>query len=188
MQLIQDETFIKQDFTQQHLSIAEYDNCSFNDCRFDNAKLNGIIFTDCSFTDCNLGNAITGGTAFKNVTFKNCKLLGVNFASADPFLFETYFENCHMQLVSFYKMKLKNTKFINCQLQDADFAEADLTNASFRECDLNKAVFDSTILEKADLRTAHNYAIDPERNRLKKAKFSRDGLHGLLHKYNIDID
>lgn len=187
MQFIQDNTYIREDFTVSPLALAEYDNCNFEGCNFAGAKLNGIVFTDCVFTDCNLGNAITGGTAFKSVQFKNCKLLGVNFGSADPFLFEAYFEGSQMQLVSFYKLKLKNTKFINCQLQDADFADADLTNAVFKDCDLSKAVFDNTILEKADLRTARNYGIDPERNRIKKAKFSREGLEGLLYKYNIDI-
>ncbi len=37
-------------------------------------------------------------------------------------------------------------------------------------CDLNRAVFDNSILEKADFRTSLNYSIDPELNRIKKAK------------------
>jgi len=44
-----------------------------------------------------------------------------------------------------------------------------------------------TFLKKRDFRSAYNYALDPEINRIKKAKFSREGLPGLLHKYNIDI-
>ncbi|KOS05902.1 hypothetical protein AM493_07535 [Flavobacterium akiainvivens] len=188
MQFIEERTFIKEDFTATPLPLAEYDNCTFEGCNFENSKLNGIVFTDCEFIDCNLGNALLSGTAFKVVTFTNCKLLGLNFGSVDPFLFEASFNGCQMQLVSFYKLKLKNTKFINCKLPDADFSEADLTNAVFKECELTKAVFDNTILEKADLRTAYNYAIDPERNRIKKAKFSKEGLAGLLLKYNIDIE
>jgi hypothetical protein len=43
-------------------------------------------------------------------------------------------------------------------------------------------------LKKADLRTAYNYHIDPESNKLKKAKFSLQGLPGLLDKYGIDIE
>ena len=58
----------------------------------------------------------------------------------------------------------------------------------FRECDLAQAVFDQTILEKADFRTAFNYAFDPEKNRLKAANFSLSGLAGLLQKYQINIE
>ena len=43
-------------------------------------------------------------------------------------------------------------------------------------------------LEKADFRTAFNYSIDPENNRMKKAKFSPPEVVGLLNKYDIEID
>jgi len=188
MQLIVDRNFTKQDYTTDKLATAEYDNCTFIDCNFNEAVLNSVVFTQCRFEGCNLSNAKTGATAFKEAVFTNCKLLGLNFSAAEQFLFAAGFDGCYMQLASFYKMKLKGTKFINCHLEDADFTEADLTGAAFKDCDLRNAVFDRTILEKADLRTAKNYTIDPEGNRLKKAKFSREGLPGLLHKYNIDIE
>jgi uncharacterized protein YjbI with pentapeptide repeats len=73
-------------------------------------------------------------------------------------------------------------------LQDADFAEADLTSALFDNCNLAQAVFDNTTLEKADFRTSYNFFIDPESNRLKKAKFSIEGVVGLLGKYDIIIE
>jgi uncharacterized protein YjbI with pentapeptide repeats len=73
-------------------------------------------------------------------------------------------------------------------LQQVDFTEADLSGADFADCDLLQATFDNTILEKADLRTAVNFSIDPERNKLKKAKFTTAGLAGLLDKYNLLID
>jgi fluoroquinolone resistance protein len=50
------------------------------------------------------------------------------------------------------------------------------------------ATFDHTILEIADFRSAFNYTIDPEINKLKGAKFSTLGLSGLLAKYNIEIE
>jgi uncharacterized protein YjbI with pentapeptide repeats len=73
-------------------------------------------------------------------------------------------------------------------LQDVDFAEADLTAAVFDNCNLIQAIFDRTILEKADLLTSYNYFIDPETNNIKKAKFSIDGVIGLLAKYDITIE
>jgi hypothetical protein len=50
------------------------------------------------------------------------------------------------------------------------------------------ATFESTIIEKADFRTSFNYSIDPEKNRIKKARFSLAGIAGLLDKYDIEID
>jgi len=50
------------------------------------------------------------------------------------------------------------------------------------------AVFESTHLERADFRTATNYQIDPERNKMEGAKFSVNNLAGLLVKYELDLE
>ena len=50
------------------------------------------------------------------------------------------------------------------------------------------ASFDRTNLEKADLRTANNYTIDPAINRVKKARFAYPGVLGLLRNYDLRID
>jgi len=85
-------------------------------------------------------------------------------------------------------MKLKKLIFKNCNLTEVDFTEADLSAALFDHCDLAKALFENTILEKADFRTSYNYSIDPEMNKIKKARFSTPGIAGLLDKYDIDIE
>lgn len=72
-------------------------------------------------------------------------------------------------------------------MHEVDFVESDLSNAVFDNCDLRGAIFDKSILEKADFRTAYNYSINPENNRLKKARFSISGVAGLLDKYGIEI-
>jgi hypothetical protein len=43
-------------------------------------------------------------------------------------------------------------------------------------------------LTGADFRTAYNYSLDPENNKLKNARFSGPGVLGLLDKYDIKID
>jgi fluoroquinolone resistance protein len=58
----------------------------------------------------------------------------------------------------------------------------------FDNCDLTRATFDRSVLEKADFRTSYNYSIDPENNKIKKAKFSLLGVSGLLDKYDIAIE
>jgi uncharacterized protein YjbI with pentapeptide repeats len=85
-------------------------------------------------------------------------------------------------------MNLKKMKWTNSSLHELDFNEADLSSAIFEGCDLQRSIFTGTNLEKADLRTSFNYSIDPERNRLKKAKFSLPGVIGLLDKHDIQID
>ena len=39
-----------------------------------------------------------------------------------------------------------------------------------------------------DFKTSYNYSIDPEVNSIKKAKFSLEGISGLLYKYDIVIE
>lgn len=115
-------------------------------------------------------------------------MLGLRFDDCSDFGLSFSFEGCTLNHSSFYKTKIKKTIFKNSQLQECDFSEADLTQAVFTNCDLKNAHFESTVLEKADLRTAYNYSINPELNKIKKAKFSASGIAGLLDKYDIEID
>ena len=73
-------------------------------------------------------------------------------------------------------------------MHEVDFSETDLTEAVLEQCDLLGAIFQNSILEKTDFRTAFNFSFDPELNRMKKAKFSLQGIAGLLHKYQIEIE
>ncbi len=185
---IEEKQFDTIDFTQKPLTEADYENCTFVNCNFSGSTLTNIIFAECTFTDCNLSLAIITQTAFKIVAFKNSKLLGLHFENCNPFLFEVYFENCILNLSSFYKLKIKKTRFVNCSLHEVDFAAADLTSAVFDKCDLTGSVFQNSIIEKADFSTAYNYSINPEINKIKKAKFSLAGITGLLDKYDIEVD
>jgi uncharacterized protein YjbI with pentapeptide repeats len=73
-------------------------------------------------------------------------------------------------------------------LQEVDFTESDLSGSAFDNCDLSGALFENTNLEKTDFRSAFNYTINPEINRMKKARFSLSGIVGLLGKYGIVIE
>jgi uncharacterized protein YjbI with pentapeptide repeats len=115
-------------------------------------------------------------------------MLGLRFDTCNEFGLSFSFYGCQLNHCSFYKTKIKKTIFKNSQLREIDFSEADLTSVVFDDCDLTQTVFDHTTLEKADFRTSFNYSIDPEINRIKKAKFSILGVSGLLDKYDIDIE
>ena len=92
-----------------------------------------------------------------------------------------------MVAISFYKMKMPKTNFTNCSVKGINFSNCDLTGSDFSGANLDGAVFDNTVLKSADFQTAHHYKIDPEFNTLAKAKFSVDGIMGLLEKYDIRI-
>ncbi len=145
-------------------------------------------FTECRFENCDLSNAILTHALLRDVYFKGCKLLGIQFSDCNTLFFSPRFESCQLRLASFYRCALKKTSFINCQLEEVDFAEADLRKARLDNCDLTQALFDGTNLEGADLSSAYHFSIDPERNKLKKARFSADQLAGLLQKYQIIIN
>lgn len=184
---IEEKTFKGADFSENELPKGVYENCTFVSCDFSEGDLSDITFSECEFSACNMSMAKITNTAFRDVKFKDCKLLGLHFENCSEFLFAVGFQNCVLNFSCFYKRNLKKTEFINSSLHETDFTEADLTGAVFDNSDLRMAVFANTVLEKADLRTAHNYSIDPDSNRIKKAKFSMDGIAGLLHKYDIEI-
>ena len=104
---IQDKKFEKEDFATNELAIADYENCIFTNCDFSKTNLSQRVFLECEFNSCNLSSVNLIKTGLKNVRFKDCKLLGMHFENCDPFLFEVDFDNCFLQLSSFYKLKLK---------------------------------------------------------------------------------
>ena len=183
----EEQIFEKTDFSEKALTVGEYEVCTFINCNFSDSDLSQIGFVDCEFNGCNLSMVKVVKTIFNNVKFKECKMLGVNFENSNEFLFSFDFENCILDFSSFYKRSLKNSKFKNCSLQEADFTESDLSNISFDNCDMTRTKFENTLLEKTDLSTSYNFSIDPEKNRIKKAKFSLTGIAGLLDKYDIVI-
>ncbi len=175
------------DFTTAPLPTGQYEDCTFINCNFSGTNLSQMIFQDCTFMECNLSLAALGDTRLLGVSFTQCKLLGLHFEHCRKTGLEILFDHCVANLSSFYQLSLKQTRFTGTSLQEADFTEADCSGVRFDQCDLHLAVFDHTNLEKADFSTAVHYSIDPTINKIKKAKFSLQGLPGLLHRFDIDI-
>jgi len=186
--MIENRIFERVDYTQVSLPKGEYECCRFLNCNFYSADISNITFRDCEFDGCDFSLATIKNTSLNDARFIGCKLLGVQFDECNTFLLSFQFENCLLKLTVFNKLKLKKMHFKNCNLQEADFTEVDLTSSNFENCDLKRAIFHKTVLEKVNFSTAYNYSIDPEQNRIKKARFSSIGLAGLLDKYGIVID
>ncbi|MFT4681511.1 MAG: fluoroquinolone resistance protein [Flavobacteriales bacterium] len=183
-----DEEIIGKDFREIGLRKEEVKECTFRNCNFAKADLSHTNFVGCRFEDCDLSMANMANTALKEIEFVDCKMVGIRFELCNPFLLQVGFSNCQMTLCSFYELPLGGTEFKNCQLHEAEFSSANLSKSSFDDCDLSKAVFEETNLEKVDFRSASHFAIEPERNRMKGARFSLDGLPGLLSKHGIKLN
>ena len=141
------------------------------------------IFHNNDFTQ----NPLTKGE-YEYCTFLNCDFS--NSDLAETIFVECVFEGCNFSLARLIMTAFRDIKttFKNLKLHAVDFSGCDLSNSVFDNCDLTKATFENTIIEKVDFRTSFNYSIDPEINRIKKAKFSLGGVTGLLYKYDIEID
>lgn len=183
----EDAVFDKQDFTVEPPEKGEYENCVFQHCDFSNADLSGFRFTGCRFTACNLSLVRLVKTVLRDTTFTDCKMLGLRFDDCHTFDLSFSFGQCTLMHSTFYGMKIPGTVFRNSQLREVDFTGCDLCRAVFDDCDLAGARFENTRLEKADLRTAVHYSIDPNSNMIKKARFSLSGVTGLLDTWDIEI-
>ncbi|MEQ8583250.1 MAG: pentapeptide repeat-containing protein [Marinoscillum sp.] len=183
----EEQVFNGVNFTEQRLDKGEYNLCRFVNCSFSGVDLSYLVFSECVFENCDLSNARMNSSSWKEVQFNECKLLGLIFSDCNPFLIAMNFRGCQLNFSSFYQLNLKGSKFEQCSLHEVDFTETNLTGASFYQSDLSGAIFENTILEKSDFRSAQNYALDPELNKLKKAKFSMPEVVGLLHKLDIHI-
>ncbi|HTE26717.1 pentapeptide repeat-containing protein [Flavitalea sp.] len=184
----EDDQFDSVDFTTRPFVKGEYENCRFINCNFANMDLSNVQFIECEFTGCNISMTKITGATLNTVKFKESKIIGINFENCNDFLFSVEFENCILNFSSFYKRVMKKTLFKDCTLHEVDFTDTDLSGSSFIKCDFHKAKFENTNLEKADLRSSFNYALDPDINKIRKAKFSIEGVVGLLHKYDIVVE
>lgn len=181
------KTFDKVIWIGKRINNREFEDCVFQNCDFSNSNFSNNTFMDCEFINCNLAMTDLTGTSLKTVRFKDCKLLGIHFSKCTDFLFTVNFQDCVLDYSSFANKKMPKTKFTTCSMKEVNFVGTNLTNSVFENCNLDNAVFNDTQLAGVDFTTAYNYKIDPEFNPMKKAKFSSQGISGLLDKYDIKI-
>lgn len=168
----ENRTFSVVDYSEKKLRDSEFVKCEFVSCNFNKSNLKNNIFEDCTFKECNFSMVDIEGTGVRNAAFSGCKMLGVDFPRCSSFSFT----ECHLNYCNLFGGKLRKTAFKRCTLKDVELTEADLTTSEFFYCELSSAKFSNTILEKADFRTAINFVIDPDSNKMKKTKFSMRNL------------
>jgi fluoroquinolone resistance protein len=164
----------------------DYEKCEFVNCTF--ADISHLNFINCIFKNCNLSSCKINNAKLQGVHFVDCKLLGMNFFQAKDFTFEVYFVKCLLDYASFDSKKLNKSKFTQCKMHEVNFTNADLSKSLLVDCDLYDAVFANTNLSGVDFTGSSNFAIDPEINTIKKAKFLSQDLFRLLTRHDIIIE
>lgn len=178
---------LQQTFIDDDISYTDFENCIFRNCDFTTCDFTGVAFIDCTFHDCLFASARINYVALRGAHFNGCDFSDVNFAMVDKMLFDISFSNCNLDRTKFYTLKLPKTIFTACSIIASDFMASDISDVVFDACNLHKTVFIDTIANRTDFYTSINYEIDPEKNKLTKAVFSKDGLKGLLARHQIII-
>lgn len=180
------ESYLSLDFSATKLPDTDFEHCLFKGCTF--TDISGINFSDCEFELCNFSNAKAGATGIKDCRFTESKLMGVNFSRTKDFGFAAHFKGCNLSYASFDKKKLFKSSFLHSNLQGANFTQADLSKCTIQHCNFVESVFMHTDISGVDFTTNNHFLIDPNLNKVKKAKFASHALSGLLYLYDIIIE
>jgi uncharacterized protein YjbI with pentapeptide repeats len=165
-----------------------FEQCTFQKLSPTQTMLAGANFINCRFEQCMLIRSVVKQTQFNDVLFTGCAVQGVDFGTCNPFGFHADFQACQLDQSIFLNRRLVKAKFVECSIKSVLFIRCDMTGSTFDRCDLELAKFDDNTLNQADFSTSFNITLDPDVNRLKKAKFSLYSLPGLLTKHNLIVN
>jgi fluoroquinolone resistance protein len=180
------QNFVNISLRQSIISRIEFQSCTFEKCDLAHSTLTECRFLDCTFQGCDLSLMKPNGSSFTNCTFKTCKLVGINWLEASK-QFSVDFDDCIINLSSFFGINLKRRKITNCIAHEVDFTESNMTECDCNMTDFNKSIFSRTNLTKANLKEAINYSIDFRSNTLTKTKFSLPDAMSLLDFLDIVV-
>lgn len=165
----------------------DFEQCTFRQLDLSRASLSGANFINCRFESCVLTQADVKNTKLYDVSFADCKLMHVDFGHCNPFGFNVEFADCQLDYAIFLDRKLKKSRFTECSLREVQFLNCDLAGSVFSRCNLEFARFEKNDLSKVDFSSSYNLSLDPDENKVKKARFSLHNLPGLLKKYDLVI-
>jgi fluoroquinolone resistance protein len=186
---VEGRSFSDLDLHGQEIGFKEFYGCVFCKCSFLETSFRSCRFVDCEFRECNLSLCRVKDCSFSNTRFQDSQVIGVDWTEASwpkrGFLRTVDFRRCALNHSTFIGLSLRGIELTGCVARDVDFTEADLSRADLTHTDLSQSRFLHTDLTEADLTGATNYAIAPNRNVLKKTKFSLPEAVSLL--YGLDI-
>ncbi len=181
-----DYKFVSTDELPKSLSGMVFENCLFKGCDLKEINFAHGRIIECNFDSCDLSNINLRNARLRDSHFKNCKMLGLKWGDLDD-LSNLSFQGCNLGYSNFSGLKLKKNKFIECLFEEVDFAQADFSECDFSSSDFLNARFDETNLTKTNFSRATRYLIDPNRNKIKGAKFSLPDAIGLLQGLGVVI-
>lgn len=165
---------------------------TFEQCQFKKLDLYRVALTDasfinCRFEDCNLTRAELKNTKLYDVHFLRSKLAHVDFGGCNAFGFHVGFRECLLDYAIFLNRKLKKAQFTECSMKEVHFVKCELAGTVFDQCNLELARFEANDLTQVDFASPYNLQLNPEDNKMKKARLSLHNLPGLLTKYDLVI-
>jgi fluoroquinolone resistance protein len=175
-------------FSQHSIVGHTFVDCTFSSSHFREMAATGTIFRSCVFKTCEFVLVKLHNATLSDVAFESCKIMGINFSECSPAGFSSAFRHCTISNVVFDGLALKRTKIIGCRLTDCDLLSCDFREADFSETEFQRVAVNNCNLEKADLRTARGYAIDPAANKVRGARFSLPEAQSFLPFLGIRID
>jgi len=167
----------------------EFEGACFVGCDFQNCNLAGFCFEDCEFENCNLSLIKIKNTKIRGNKFKSCKMVGVDWSVFEVGLsFGNSFENCVLDMSNFTGLNISHFEAYKSSFNEVWFNEANLSESVLKECDFEGAYFNNSNLYKADLRSSYGYMINPQFNKISKAKFSLPEAVSLLSGFDISLE
>jgi len=186
-QLYSGEQFLSLNLTGEEINDKEFENCTFQKCRFVQCTFHACRFIDCSFDQSLLSAIKFQGCSFLETVFRDCKTIGVDWTRA-KITRGLQFLQCELSQSLFGYAKLPQLAMKQCVAKEVDFVGSDCAKADFEGTDFEKSIFHKTNLTEANFRGAFHYAIDSRSNTLKKTKFSLPEAVSLLRGLDIVLD
>lgn len=121
--------------------------------------------------NCDLSLIKLNQSEFINISFEECKMLGINWTEAKNII-NLNFKKSKLNHSSFYGLKLKDLQIEECIACEVDFVNTEMIKAKLCNSDLQGSKFNNTNLSGSDLSNAKNYYLNPNYNKITKAKFS----------------
>ncbi len=180
-----DQTFKSKDFSTCNWNKKSFLDCQFESCNFTESRWESTNFQNCVFLNCNISLIKIEACRLQEVEFTDCKLLGIDFFKCNTTFFHVVFQRNIMQYCNFSGLNMRKNIFKDCKLKECHFSNTLLVEANFSGTELPGSIFHNCDLSKADFTTAYEYDIDPQTNRLKKAKFSLPEAVALLRGLDI---
>lgn len=180
------ENFSGMEFSGSVLKDTEFTDCSFDKMNFEKTAFKYVRFENCTFSKCNLSLIKITACRFIDCKFNGCKMIGINWQEAEAPV-EITMESCKLDYSIFYGLDLRRIEIRDSFAKEVNFENADLSKGKFNGTDFSLSKFKNTNLSFSDFREASNYDINPEFNKIKKAKFSMPEAMTLLQCFDIEI-